>query len=117
MRFHAKYVSVGESDGEYFAVSFDNEDPSNNDFELSDDEDLTASMLTHAGRGVTGVVLFDEGKFSVAIRVDICDPSNPFIELSALQSRKAAVRNRSSALESAWRSRFRRQWITSSSAV
>lgn len=39
MRLHAKYVSVGESDGEYFAVSFDNEDPSNNDFELSDDED------------------------------------------------------------------------------
>jgi hypothetical protein len=36
MRFHAKYVSVGESDGEYFAVSFDNEDPSNNDFALSD---------------------------------------------------------------------------------
>ena len=25
--------------GEYFAVSFDNEDPSNDDFELSDDED------------------------------------------------------------------------------
>jgi hypothetical protein len=34
MRFHAKYVSVGESDGEYFAVSFDNEDHSNNDFEF-----------------------------------------------------------------------------------
>ena len=39
MRFHAKYVSVGESGGEYFAVSFHNEDPSNDDFELSDDED------------------------------------------------------------------------------
>jgi hypothetical protein len=43
---------------------------------------LTASMLTHAGRGVTGVVPFDEGKFSVTIRIDICDPSNPFIELT-----------------------------------
>ena len=39
MRFHAKYVSAGESDGEYFAVSFDNENPSNDEFELSDDED------------------------------------------------------------------------------
>jgi len=39
MRFHAKYVSVGESGGEYFAVSFDNEDPSNDDFEVSGDED------------------------------------------------------------------------------
>ena len=39
MRFHAKYVSVGESGGEYFAVSFDNEDPSNDDFDLSGDED------------------------------------------------------------------------------
>ena len=39
MRFHAKYVSVGESGGEYFAVSFHNADPSKDDFELSDDED------------------------------------------------------------------------------
>jgi hypothetical protein len=39
MRFHAKYVSVGESGGEYFAVSFDNEDPSNDDLDLSDDKD------------------------------------------------------------------------------
>ena len=38
MRFHAKYVSVGEAGREYFAVSFDNEDPSNDDFELSDDD-------------------------------------------------------------------------------
>ena len=40
MRFHAKYVSAGGSGGEYFAVSFDNENPSNDEFELSDDEDL-----------------------------------------------------------------------------
>ena len=39
MRFHAKFISVGESGGEYFAVSFDNEDPSNNDFNLSGVED------------------------------------------------------------------------------
>ena len=39
MRFHAKFISVGESRGEYFAVSFDNEDPSNNDFNLSGVED------------------------------------------------------------------------------
>jgi hypothetical protein len=39
MRFNAKYVSVGESGGEYFAVSFENEDPSNDDLDLSDDKD------------------------------------------------------------------------------
>ena len=39
MRFHAKYVSVGASGGDYFAVSFDNKDPTNDDLGLSDDED------------------------------------------------------------------------------
>ena len=39
MRFHAQYISVGRSGREYFAVSFDNEYPSNDEFELSDDED------------------------------------------------------------------------------
>jgi hypothetical protein len=29
MRFHAKYVSVGEFGDEYFEVSFDSEDPGN----------------------------------------------------------------------------------------
>jgi hypothetical protein len=38
MRFHAKYVSVGASVGDYFAVSFDNEAPSNDDFEQLDDQ-------------------------------------------------------------------------------
>src|SRR5215467_8564633 len=36
MRFHAKYVSVGASVGDYFAVSFDNEAPSNEEFEDDD---------------------------------------------------------------------------------
>ena len=35
MRFHAKHVSVGESGGEYFQVSFDSEAPSDDDFDLS----------------------------------------------------------------------------------
>ena len=35
MRFHAKHVSVGESGGEYFQVSFANEDPSHDDLDLS----------------------------------------------------------------------------------
>ena len=35
MRFHAKYVSVGEFGDEYFEVSFDSEVPSDNDFDLS----------------------------------------------------------------------------------
>jgi hypothetical protein len=39
MRFHAKYVSAQESGGQYFVVSFDNKDPRNDEFELSDEED------------------------------------------------------------------------------
>jgi hypothetical protein len=35
LKLHAKHVSVGESGGEYFQVSFDNEDPSDDDFDLS----------------------------------------------------------------------------------
>jgi hypothetical protein len=35
VKFHAKYVSVGESGDEYFQVSFDNEAPSDDDFDLS----------------------------------------------------------------------------------
>jgi hypothetical protein len=35
VRFHAKHVSIGESGGEYFQVSFDNEDPSDDDLDLS----------------------------------------------------------------------------------
>ena len=35
MRFRAKHVSIGESGGEYFQVSFDNEDPSDDDLDLS----------------------------------------------------------------------------------
>ena len=38
MRFHAKYVSVGEFGDEYFEVSFDSEDPGNDDLDLSGDE-------------------------------------------------------------------------------
>jgi len=38
MRFHAKSVSVGESGDEYFAVSFDSEDPSDDASDLSGDE-------------------------------------------------------------------------------
>jgi|SRR5271170_5400605 len=39
-------------------------------------------MLTRAGQGVTGVAHFDGGSFWVAIRVDISDPSDAFIELT-----------------------------------
>lgn len=35
MRFHAKHVFVGESGGEYFQVSFDNEGPTVDDLDLS----------------------------------------------------------------------------------
>jgi hypothetical protein len=38
MRFHAKYVSVGEFSDEYFAVEFDSEAPGDDDFGLSGDE-------------------------------------------------------------------------------
>ena len=35
LRFHANHVSVAESGGEYFQVSFDSEAPSDDDFDLS----------------------------------------------------------------------------------
>ena len=35
MKFRAKHVSIGESGGEYFQVSFDNEDPSDDDLDWS----------------------------------------------------------------------------------
>ncbi len=35
MRLHANNVSAGESGNEYFQVSFDNEAPSDDDFDLS----------------------------------------------------------------------------------
>jgi hypothetical protein len=35
VRFRAKHVSIGEAGGEYFQVSFDNEDPSDDDLDLS----------------------------------------------------------------------------------
>jgi hypothetical protein len=43
---------------------------------------ITASMLTRAGRGVTGVAHFDGGSFWVAMRVDISNPSDAFVELT-----------------------------------
>jgi hypothetical protein len=43
---------------------------------------IAASMLIRGGRGVTGVARFDEGRFWVAIRGDISDPADPFIELT-----------------------------------
>ena len=43
---------------------------------------ITVSMLTRAGRGVTGMAYFDEGKFWVAIRVDISDLADAFVELT-----------------------------------
>src|SRR3984893_4884260 len=50
MRFHAKYVSVGEFGDEYFEVSFDSEDPGNDDLDLSGDENPygTADLLAIA---------------------------------------------------------------------
>jgi hypothetical protein len=44
MRFHAKHVSVGEFGDEYFAVEFDNEHPSNDDLDLSGDDDPILSF-------------------------------------------------------------------------
>jgi hypothetical protein len=35
LRLHANNVSVGESGDEYFQISFDNEDPSDDDIDLS----------------------------------------------------------------------------------
>jgi len=43
---------------------------------------IAVSMLIRAGQGVTGVARFDGGSFWVAMRVDISDPSDAFVELT-----------------------------------
>jgi hypothetical protein len=45
---------------------------------------ITISSFTSAlqkGRGLTGTIHFDEGKFLIVITVDTSDPSNAYIEL------------------------------------
>jgi hypothetical protein len=72
MRFHAKYVSVGESGGEYFAVSFDNEDPSNDDFDLSGDEDpylIIQRQFEDDDRGVCYIETHDHDTYSGHFRL------------------------------------------------
>ena len=72
MRFHAKYVSAGESDGEYFAVSFDNENPSNDDFELSDDEDpylIVQRQFEDGDGGVCYIETHDHDTYSGHFRL------------------------------------------------
>ena len=68
MKLHASHVSVGESGGEYFQVSFDSEAPGDDDFDLSgpenpylivqrqfeDDDDGVCYIETHDHDNYTG---------------------------------------------------------------
>ena len=80
MRFHAKYVSVGQSGGEYFAVSFDNEDPGNDDFDLSGDEDpylIVQRQFEDDDGGVCYIETHDHDTFSGHFRLRLSYGSRP----------------------------------------
>ena len=62
MRFHAKYVSVGEFGDEYFEASFDSEDPGNDDLDLSGDENpylIVQRQFEDGDRGVCYIETHD----------------------------------------------------------
>jgi hypothetical protein len=72
MKFHARCVSVGESGGEYFAVSFDNEDPSNDGFELSDDQEpylIVQRQFEDDDEGVCYIESHDHDTYSGSFRL------------------------------------------------
>jgi hypothetical protein len=72
MRFHTKYESAGESNGEYCAVSFDNENSSNDEFELSDDEDpylIVQRQFENDDGGVCYIETHDHDTYSGHFRL------------------------------------------------
>ena len=72
MRFHTRHVSVGEFADEYFAVEFDNEDPSDDDFALSGDEApylILQRQFEDADGGVCYIETHDHGTYSGHFRL------------------------------------------------
>jgi hypothetical protein len=72
MRFHAKYVSVGEFGDEYFEVSFDSEDPGNDDLDLSGDENpylIVQRQFEDGDGGVCYIETHDHDTYSGHFRL------------------------------------------------
>src|SRR5580693_4890531 len=72
MRFHAKYVSVGEFGDEYVEVSFDSEDPGNDDLDLSGDENpylIVQRQLEDGDGGVCYIETHDHDTYSGHFRL------------------------------------------------
>ena len=71
-RFHAKYVSVGEFGDEYFEVSFDSEDPGNDDLDLSGDENpylIVQRQFEDGDGGVCYIETHDHDTYSGHFRL------------------------------------------------
>ena len=72
MRFHAKYVSVGEFGDEYFEVSFGSEDPGNDDLDLSGDENpylIVQRQFEDGDGGVCYIETHDHDTYSGHFRL------------------------------------------------
>ena len=72
MRFHAKYVSVGEFGDEYFEVSFDSEDPGNDDLDLSGDENPYLIVQRQ----------FEDGDGGVCFAFEIARKDHKYVEVT-----------------------------------
>ena len=76
MRFHAKYVSVGEFGDEYFEVSFDSEDPGNDDLDLSGDENpylIVQRQFEDEDEGVCYIETHDHDTYAGHFRLKLIE--------------------------------------------
>jgi hypothetical protein len=76
VRFRAKHVSIGESGGEYFQVSFDNEDPSDDDLDLSPPDQpylLVQRQLEDDDRGVCYIETLDHDTYAGHYRLRLIE--------------------------------------------
>ena len=96
MRLHANHVSVGESGGEYFQVSFRSKAPSDNDFDLSgpdnpylivqrqfeDDDDGVCYIETHDHDTYTGHFRLRLIEFTpTRLAFEIARPLHEYVEV------------------------------------
>ena len=76
MRFHTRHVSVGEFADKYFAVGFDNEDPSDDDFALSGDEApylILQRQFEDADGGVCYIETHDHDSYTGHFRLKLIE--------------------------------------------
>jgi hypothetical protein len=76
IRFHAKNVSVGESGGEYFQVSFDSDAPRDDDFDPSGHDNhylVVQRQFEDDDRGVCYIETHDHDTYSGHFRLQLIE--------------------------------------------